>query len=179
MKYEKKIVGAIKSTFRGLFEDKEKMDFILSQGGFEKYLQFELAEQLRKSELEVGVEAVDRIDVMIRDKSKNLVAIEMGAGFLSQSHQKYKPGKDWRKFSEKVKKNSSLKDIDYYALMMLAYQNDPDKIPDRWKKQYKLINFNPVMEEGWNNLGFMSVFSEQYCGKGLGLSVVLLNPGDK
>lgn len=64
MKYREEIENSIRIVFSRLFEDKNKMDFVLSQGGFEKYFQFEVAAELSLSGSFVHVEGKHRSDVL-------------------------------------------------------------------------------------------------------------------
>ena len=180
MKHREKIEKAIRKTCEGLFEDEIKMDFILSQGGFEKYFQTEIANGLRVMGDDVNVEGVERVDIVINKNSKPSAVIEIGAGFLSQKHQTYKPGLDWKKFQEKkAGNNSDLRRSEYYSLMLLAYGNRKDSFPSNRKPNYALIDFFEINDARWKNLGFKKLMSKEYLGRGLGLSVTLLSPCDK
>lgn len=180
MKFREEIEESIRTVFNRLFKDKHKMDFILSQGGFEKYFQTEIANALREMGNDVNVEGVERVDIVINKNRKPSAVMEIGAGFLSQKHQTSKPGLDWRKFQEKkVVNNSDLRRSEYYSLMLLAYGNRKDSFPSNRKPNYALIDFFEINDARWENLGFKKLMSKEYLGRGLGLSVTLLSPCDK
>lgn len=180
IKYRRDIESSVNDVLEILFEDQEKMSFVISQGGFEKYFQIEIANGLHKKGLDVNVEGVERVDIVINKSDKPAAVIEIGAGFLSQKHQTSKPGLDWRKFKEKkVMRNEDLRRAQYYSLMLLAYRVGGYPLPSNRNLNYSLVDFFEIDKARWKRLGFERLMSKEYVGRGLGLSVILLSPCDK
>ena len=82
MKYRADIEGAVKKAFGRLFKNKRKMDFVISQGGFEKYFQFEVAAELDALGFMVHVEGKHRSDILIL-RETSLLPYEMVGNLIS------------------------------------------------------------------------------------------------
>ena len=173
-KYRKIIENSVNDVLVRLFKDRKKMDFVISQGGFEKYFQFEIAYEISKSSCHVHVEGQGRSDILIYEGSNPAAVIEMGAGFESQKEQESKPQSDYQSFLQKSDKEHSLRGIEFYSLMILGMNNNKGKIPSNWK-QVNLLCKQPVSyEKAWRESGFDVIPMNFYASK-LGLSTSLLH----
>ncbi len=173
MKYRADIEGAVKKAFERLFKNKRKMDFVISQGGFEKYFQFEVAAELDALGFMVHVEGKHRSDILIYESQIPVAVIEMGAGFVSQKDQENKPDSDYKSFLKTSKKDLAFSGVEFYSLMILGMNNRVGKIPSTWK-QVSLISKAPIdYQKKWKSSGF-EVVSRNYLAAKLGLSVSLL-----
>ena len=172
-KFRKIIENSVNDVLVRLFKDRNKMDFVISQGGFEKYFQFEVAYELSKSGLHVHIEGQGRSDILIYEGCNPAAVIEMGAGFESQKEQETKPQSDYQNFLEKLTKERSLRGVEFYSLMILGLNNQKGKIPSNWK-QVNLLCKQPVSyEKAWRESGFY-VISMTFRASKLGVSASLL-----
>tara|TARA_R100000687_G_scaffold37204_1_gene30348 strand:- start:2534 stop:3073 length:540 start_codon:yes stop_codon:yes gene_type:complete len=175
MKYREEIENSIRIVFSRLFEDKNKMDFVLSQGGFEKYFQFEVAAELSLSGSFVHVEGKHRSDVLFYDLDAPSAVIEMGAGFQSQPNHTKKPLNDYKSFEGLKGSCSDFSNAKFYSLMMLAEKIKGRELPKGCKQSGHLSKNAKDHIKEWEASDFEVLLSESYDGERLSLSVTLLS----
>ena len=176
----KKLGESIDEAFKELFMDEKKMQYIVCQGGFEKYFQFEIASLMNSKSFNVDVEARKRTDILIyKNQSENKspkFVVEIGAGYVSQTWQRQKPQTDRKKY---IKDSGEWKDsyfsgAEFYSLMLLAEKVGECELPKNCKQRGYLDAKSVKIEYKWENDGFKIERSWKYKAGNVELNVSLL-----
>lgn len=176
----KKLKEAIDRAFTELFQNQEKMEYIIFQGGFEKFFQFEIASSMNSESFNVDVEARKRTDLLIyKNQSENKpprFVVEIGAGYVSQKRQRQKPQTDRKKY---IKDSGEWKDsyfsgAEFYSLMLLAEKVGECELPKNCKQRGYLDAKSVDIDYKWKNDGFKIERFWKYEASSVALAVWLL-----